>query len=136
MRLVLDTNVIVAAVLSDGPPREVLARCVRGDATLLVSQATMDELVAVLRRPKFGLGEADVVRIVASIAAVADVIVPTSHLHVVRDDPDDDRFLELAVDGGATAIVSGDRHLLSLGSYRGIPVVTPAGILAEGSWHP
>lgn len=126
MRLVLDTNVMISAILSDGAPRRVLSRCLRHDAILLQSPATLQELAGVLRRPKFHLAEDEIHRILAAVASVAEVVDTTTQLHVVSSDPDDDRFLELALDGRADRIISGDRHLLDLKSFRGIPIMRAA----------
>ena len=129
MRLVVDTNVMVSAVLSDGAPRKILSRCIAREATLLESPATLQELVEVLRRPKFGLVEDQVHRILAAVVGVAEVVETTTVLDAVAEDPDDNRFLELAVDGAADRIVSGDRHLLDLKAFRGIPVLRAADAL-------
>lgn len=123
MRIVLDTNVLVNAVLADGPPRKLLARCITQEHTLLESPATLQEFVEVIRRPKFRFIEEDVHRILTAVASVAELIEPTTVLAVVSADRDDDRFLELALDGRAELVVSGDRHLLALKSFRGIPIV-------------
>ncbi len=61
---------------------------------------------------------------------------PPVHLRIIAADPDDDRVLEAAVAGEADFIVSGDRHLLDLGRYEGIEIVTPARFLAELSMRP
>ena len=126
MRLVLDTNVMVSAILSDGAPRRGLSRCLQHEATLLQSPATLQELVEVIRRPKFHFTENEIHRMLAAVASVAEVVDPTTTLQVVVDDPDDDRFLELAIDGRADRIISGDRHLLDLKEFRGIPIVRAA----------
>lgn len=126
MRLVLDTNVMVSAILGDGAPRRVLSRCLRHEALLLQSPATLQELVEVIRRPKFRLTENEVHRVLAAVASVAEVVDTTTTIRAVLDDPDDDRFLELAIDGRADYIISGDRHLLDLKAFRGIPIVRAA----------
>ena len=63
-----------------------------------------------------------------ALADRAELVEPTTSLVVSRD-PDDDRFLELAVDGKATLIISGDSHLLDLSPFEGIPIVTPDAFL-------
>lgn len=121
-RLVLDTNVLVSAILSDGKPRQLLRRCIGGHDTLLVSPATLQELVEVLRRPKFRRDEQEAHRVLAAILAIAEAIEPQGHYQACED-PDDDMFLDLAVAGRATFIVSGDRHLLKLSEFHGIPIL-------------
>lgn len=129
MRLVLDTNVLVSAILSDGPPRRVLARCISRESILLESPLALQELAEVLHRPKFRLTEEEVERALAAVATIAELIEPTTDVSVVVEDPDDDIFLALAVDGRADLLVTGDRHLLDLKSFRGIPIVRPADAL-------
>jgi uncharacterized protein len=76
----------------------------------------------VLLRPKLRLERADAHRALTATAGIAELVETTTSLRVVETDPDDDRFLELAVDGRADLIVSGDRHLLDLKEFRGIPI--------------
>lgn len=121
-RLVLDTNVLVSAAMAAGKPRKLLERCIHGTDTLLESRETLRELVEVLRRPKFRMTEEEVHEVLGAIVGIAEVIEPTNPLAVVKEDPDDDRFLELAVEGADDYVVSGDKHLLGLNSFRGIPV--------------
>ena len=89
----------------------------------------MHELADVLQRPKFRMTEEEVERAIAAVAGIAELIEPTTNVSVVADDPDDDIFLALALDGRADLIVTGDRHLLDLKSFRGIPIVRPADAL-------
>ncbi|HET6217060.1 MAG TPA: putative toxin-antitoxin system toxin component, PIN family [Acidobacteriaceae bacterium] len=90
---------------------------------LVTSPALLDELDEKLRL-KFGLSpnDADLVR--AQLQSSAMVVKPTVILEVIKDDPDDNRVLECAAAGEANCIVSGDRHLLQLSSYEGIPILT------------
>jgi predicted nucleic acid-binding protein len=65
-------------------------------------------------------------RSTSSSDAAAIHVIPTQKLALIPADPDDDKFVECAVEGKARYIVSGDKHLLGLGSYQGIQVVPPA----------
>lgn len=123
-RVVLDTNVFFSAYGYGGKPACLVAAALDGEFELMTSPAIMVELARVLAT---GLG-ADVERIrsvVVQITRSAAVIRPTTKLDVVVDESDN-RILECAVDGGADLIVSGDRHLLQLGEFRDIEVMTVA----------
>lgn len=82
---------------------------------LVTSPNLLDELEV---SPK----DADLIR--ARLESTALVVKPDMTLAIIEDDPDDDRVLECAITGKADYIVSGDRHLLKLGSYEGIPIMT------------
>ncbi len=128
-RVVAGTNVLVSAVIANGKPREFLRRCIRGDVTLLTSPAILREFADVLHRPKFRMRDDEVRRTLTALAETAEVIEPQSTFHVVHEDPDDDAVLHVAHDGRADFIVSGDRHLLDLKEFRGIPILAVADFL-------
>ena len=135
MRAVLDTNVLVSAVLSrGGAPDRVLRAWRDGAFQLVTSLALLEEPERVLARPRIverlGWLPSESRMFVAALAESAIVAGASGELKVVAADPDDDRVIEAAVERDADYIVSGDRHLLDLGSYRDIPVVTPAGFAA------
>jgi predicted nucleic acid-binding protein len=69
--------------------------------------------------------------VLADYLEIIDVVAPVSVPRVVPDDPDDDHVMAAAVAAGADLIVSGDRHLLGVGTYRGIRILRPAEVLAE-----
>jgi len=131
-RVVADTNVLVSAVIAGGKPREFLRRCVAKEWTLVSSPPLLEEFAEVLRRPKLGLGEGDVLRALGALVASVEVVEPRTTLRVGIDDQDDDRVLEAAFEGRAGFIVSGDRHLLRLGKFEGIRIATVADFLAAG----
>lgn len=132
MRLVLDTNVVVAGLLWSGHPRRLLDLAINGEVSLLSSPALIDELAHTLNYPKFSQ------RIAAQCAttpsaltvrysALVTLVTPSEVLRVVEQDADDDQVLACAVAASASLIVSGDKHLLSLGGvYQSIRIVTPA----------
>jgi putative PIN family toxin of toxin-antitoxin system len=123
VRVVADTNVFISALMFRGLPGSFLDLALLQSFLLVTSPALLDELDEKLRL-KFGLSpnDADLVR--AQLHSSAVVVKPTVILEVIEDDPDDNRVLECALAGGANYIVSGDRHLLQLGSYEGIPILT------------
>jgi len=135
MRVVLDTNVIVSRYLSPhGPPARVLERWEREDFELLVSAAILAEYEEVLGyerlRRRHGMNAEWIGQTVGRIRRSATLVVPTETLAVVEEDPDDDKFLECGVAGGAEIIVSGDDHLLKLRTFRGIQILSPTAFLA------
>jgi len=134
MRLVLDTNVVVSGLLWHGPPRQVVDAARAGRVSLFTTPALLEELQDVLSRPKFAkrLAAAGVTSetLVLGYAALAVLVQPVDIAAVIADDPDDDAVLACAITAQAEAIASGDPHLLQLGQFQGIPMVSPAQVLA------
>ena len=102
---------------------EISRSCAAPGFILVTSRALLDELDEKLRG-KFAVSEGDALLIRAKLEANAKVVEPDFELNAVADDPDDNRVLECAVAGKADFIVSGDRHLLRIGCYEGIAIVT------------
>jgi putative PIN family toxin of toxin-antitoxin system len=132
MRVVMDTNVVVSAVLL---PRSMARRAfdqVLERGTLLISLATVAELNDVLRRPRFDpyIHADERLRFLATLVRDAELVEVTEVVTDCRD-PKDNKFLELALNGKATHIVSGDVDLLVLHPFHGIPILTPHGFVAQ-----
>jgi putative PIN family toxin of toxin-antitoxin system len=125
MRVVLDTNVLISALMFGGNPREVLQRAIRGELRLCLSEEILSELGAVLQRPKFGFSVTTVNQILSELAAIAELVVPSKEISQIKDDPADNRVLECAVEAGAEYVISGDNHLLDLGEYSSIRILNP-----------
>jgi putative PIN family toxin of toxin-antitoxin system len=131
-RVVVDTNALISRLLL---PASVPAQAVRqvvAEAQLLASDATIMELADVLARAKFDpyvtiAERQEFLRLFGRIAERIPII------HIVRAcrDPKDDKFLELAVNGEAHLIISGDADLLALHPFRGIDILTPANYLTR-----
>jgi putative PIN family toxin of toxin-antitoxin system len=132
MRTVLDTGVVVSAVLLPrSVPRQAFdAAAARGK--LLVSEATVTELDEVLRRRKFNkyVPEDKRLEFLAALVQEAEQVEVTEIITACRD-AKDNKFLELAVSGRASHILSGDGDLLALHPFRGIAVVSPQSFLAN-----
>lgn len=132
MRVVFDTIVVVSALMLLGsPPRRAFDAALQ-HGQLLVSEAMLEELDDVLRRPKLAgyVSEEQRLEFLAAYIRDAEDVLVTTRLRECRD-PKDDKFLELAIAGKATHIVSGDQDLLTLSPFRGIVILTPADFLRE-----
>src|SRR6266436_3902809 len=131
-RVVIDTNALISRLLLPGSiPGQAVRKAVAEDQ-LLASDDTIMELADVLARPKFDPymtvdERREFLRLFDRIAERIPII------HVVRAcrDPKDDKFLELAVNGAAQLIITGDGDLLALHPFRGIDILTPAGYLTR-----
>lgn len=127
MKVVLDTNVLISGVISTGITHDVVVAGFHGTYQLIVSEETLTEFEDTLQKypDKFNMSQTDIRTEVDTIRLFADFVNPEENLTVVEDDPDDDKFLEAAVAGDVDYLVSGDSHLLDLGSFRDIDIVDP-----------
>jgi putative PIN family toxin of toxin-antitoxin system len=130
IRVVLDTNVYISALMFGGVPGSLLDLALLQSFLLVISPALLDELDGKLRE-KFEVAAEDAAIIRDKLESIAEIVRPDMVLHVITDDSDDNRVLECAVNGMADYIVTGDRHLLKLGSYDAISIVTVRQFLDE-----
>ena len=131
MRCVFDTNVLVSALLlPDSKPRRALDLALRR-GTVLLSVAVLVELYEVLGRKQFAryVDEEDVRKFVAALTRETQWVEVGVEIAACRDSKDD-KFLELAVSGHATHIVTGDSGLLVLNPFQGIQILSPSSFLA------
>ena len=126
MRIVCDTNVLVSGALFAGNCRALIRLVSEGHVSGFTSNALLSELEGVLLRPKFGLAASQVEAMVDLVRQTFVLVSPAESVSVVRDDPDDDVVLEAALAAAADVVVSGDSHLLVLGEFRGIRILSPA----------
>jgi putative PIN family toxin of toxin-antitoxin system len=131
VKAVLDTNVLISAfVFPGGAPEHVYRRGLEGRLSLITSRPLLSELGRVLTE-KFGWESPYAEEVVSQLLRIAVVVDPTEQITDITDDPADNRVLEAAAEGDAEVIVSGDRHLLTLGTWRGIRILTPAAVMDE-----
>lgn len=133
MRAVLDTNVVMAALLWRGPPHKLLEQVRSGALGMVSSPALLAELADVMGRAKFDaiLARTNTSRerSLAEVRQLAEVVEPPPLPAPVCRDPDDDAVLALALAAGVDFIVSGDNDLLVLQTFEGIPVLSPVDAL-------
>jgi putative PIN family toxin of toxin-antitoxin system len=126
LRCVFDTNVLVSALLlPDSKPRHALELALQKGSVLL-SLATLAELYEVLNRKRFRryVDEEDIRSFLAALTRETQWVDSKVEIKACRD-PKDDKFLELAVSGHGTHIVTGDSDLLALNPFRGIEILPP-----------
>lgn len=129
MRLVLDTNVVVSALLWDGTPERLIDLAGEGTIELVTSAALLAELAELLNRPKLAAKLArdaqSAEEIVARYRELTELIEAPAIEEARLRDPDDAAVLACAIAAHAEAIVSGDKDLQSLGCYQDIPILSP-----------
>ena len=128
MRVVLDTNVLVSAILFGGKPASLIRLIEEDLCASVTSSPSLDELRRVLML-KFHYPPPVADAVVSEWQTLSEEVNPTEPLHIITQDPSDNRVLECALAGHVHAIVSGDRHLLTLQAFRGIPILTPQAFL-------
>jgi putative PIN family toxin of toxin-antitoxin system len=128
-RVVVDTNILVSALGWRGAPHRLVQACLAGRHQLLLSPAILSELAKVLRYPKLGFKPGEILAYLETLGEAAEMVTPAIRLEIVKEDPDDDKFLECALEGRAQALVTGDSHLANLVQFEGIPILTAADFL-------
>jgi uncharacterized protein len=130
MRLVLDTNIVASGLLWDGTPARLIDAVQAGGIEIYTSRILLAELARVLKRAKFaktvaasGLG---IEGLVLGYAELALLVEPLPIPPTIITDPDDDHVLACALAADARLIVSGDKHLLGLGVFQNIEIITAA----------
>jgi len=129
LRLVLDTNIVVAGLLWNGPPRRLIEAAIAGEVELFSSPVLLDELAHTLGYAKFASRlesfGTSIAALVAQYTALVSLVAPASVPRIVANDADDDHVIAAAVAARAELIVTGDRkHLLPIGTHQGIAIVT------------
>ncbi|HSL20478.1 MAG TPA: putative toxin-antitoxin system toxin component, PIN family [Vicinamibacterales bacterium] len=141
-KVVFDTNILISGHFWKGPPYRCLLAAEARLAVLVVSDAIVSELREKLT-DKFAVPAAAVDAIIDRLSSHAERVHVQGRSGWVPQDADDDKFIDAALSSGATLIVSGDRHLLALGTVEGIEVITArqfldrlAAVSPEGSRDP
>lgn len=125
MRVVLDTNTLISALLFSGTASQLVPFWQCGRITVLLTKTILQEYLRTLPYPKFRLSDDEIRALIEEdLLPFVETVQAKKRLRVVRRDPEDDKFLECALAGRAEYLVTGDRDLLELGSYRGVRILT------------
>jgi putative PIN family toxin of toxin-antitoxin system len=125
VRVVLDTNVLLSAILFAGTPGRVLEAWRNGKVELVIAPDIVDEYVRVAERLEERYDNVEIQPIIALVVQNATLVPATWLPGPVCDDPDDDKFLACALSSGTDIVVSGDKKLRAVSGYEGINVLTP-----------
>lgn len=122
--VVLDTNVIISSIFWIGNSHKIVNLAIEQKITNFTSPELLNELSKVLRK-KFEVSEDKIEEQIALVAKYSQITEPKFKVKAVKEDPSDDKVLECALSCDANYIVSGNWHLLELGTYKGIKIVKP-----------
>ena len=130
MRVVLDTNVLISALLFTGVTSDLVPLWQKGAVRILLSREILEEYLRVLAYPKFKLSRQEIRGLIeGDLLPFVEIVNPGRRLKVVITDPSDDKFLECAVSGKADVLISGDKALLGIGRYRRVQIQNPSQFL-------
>lgn len=139
MRIVADTNLLIASIFWNGAPYNIVQKAIDGKLEIIVSRYILEEVRKVLDDPKerFQLQEQEIEDIIYAITLYAKIIDPLIVLPVVKRDEKDDPIIACAIVSNASFIVTRDLHMLELKEHQCARIVTPEEFLAffEGEAH-
>jgi len=122
-RVVVDTNVFISAIIFEKEASKLVSLWRESKIRLLISRQVLEEYINVLSYPKFKLTVPEIEYIVKyELLPYAESVKVKSQINIIKDDPDDNKFLSLAVDGNAGYIISGDKHFLKLKEFKAIKI--------------
>ena len=127
IKVVIDTNVVISALLFNGVPGKLIDLWQHGNIKPAATKEIIDEYLRVFTYPKFKLFEVDInLLLYQEILPYFDVIYAPVGTGIVKEDPADDKLIRCAVAANAKYIISGDQHLLALKNYQKIQILSPA----------
>ncbi|RPJ57270.1 MAG: putative toxin-antitoxin system toxin component, PIN family [Dehalococcoidia bacterium] len=130
IRVVLDTNVLLSALLFGGNLARMVGLWKEGRIAPVFSRETFQEFSAALKYPKFSLSKDEIKTIIEEeILPYCDVTDVTEDTEGVCSDPDDDKFISCAISASADFLVSGDKALIALKKYKSVRILKPSDFL-------
>ena len=127
--IVLDTNVYISGILFGGNSKNILNKIIEGKITLYISEEIFSEIKDVLSRKKFDFPPEIVHNIIIEIELISEFITPTVFHNIVEKDKDDNIIIDCAVEAKADFIVTGDKILQEIKSFKGIEILSPRDFL-------
>lgn len=130
LKVVLDTNILVSALLFRGELSRLIDLWKKDRVIPFISKETFQELKAVLEYPKFHLTKDEIRTIIEEeILPFFEVVDVASEVSGICNDPDDDKFISCAISASADFIVSGDKHLCELHTYKSVKIIRAADLM-------
>jgi len=129
MKLVADTNIYISAFLWGGKPKEIMERAIEGKDQLFISRPIKEEIFEVLKRPNFKVDEYSIELLMKEIEDISELVIVTEKIEHLCRDVDDNMIIECALAAKADYVVTGDKDLLDLKSYRKIKILRVADYL-------
>jgi putative PIN family toxin of toxin-antitoxin system len=129
MKITVDTNILISATFWTGDSHRIILKAENKEIELVLSREIIEEFCKVLKyneiADKIQHKNLEILRTVENIVSMSILVEPTEHLDIVKDDPDDNIVLECAKAGNSDYIITQDNHLLRLGQFEGIKILTP-----------
>lgn len=132
MKVVIDTNVFISGIFWEGNySSQIIEAWKNKKFTLITSITIIEELINTLRNFKKNMPEEMIKEWEDTIIRNSEIIQISSKIHIVTEDPDDDKFIETAIKGNADFIITQDKHLLKIKDYQEIIILTPKEFLEK-----
>ena len=122
LRVAIDTNVLVSAIIDNGKHRSLLLKLLQ-EHTVLLSPMILAELADVIIRDKFTITDSEVNRFLSSLTKISKIIQDKPRFKIIIEDPDDDVILNAAYNGKADYIITGDKDLLTWKKFKSIKIL-------------
>ena len=125
MKIVFDTNVLISATLwHNSVAQKFLFKCIQENTQIFSSQEIIEEYKEILARD-FGYNKQEIGEILERVLRFVTLVIPDKKIEAVKEDADDNKIIECAIEADAEYIISYDNHLLKLKGYQGIKIVRP-----------
>lgn len=125
IKVVLDTNILLSSTLwNNSEAQKLLFKLIRKNVQIYSSVEILSEYQEVLKRD-FDYSDKEISYIMEKIFTFTTLIIPKKRIDVVKDDPDDNKIIECAIESSSKNIITYDKHLLNIGEYEGIKIIKP-----------
>ena len=125
LKVVLDTNVLISALGWSGPPSDCLDLIIEEEIINFISKPILEELMDVMDYPKFKFTEEEKEDFLEIVISYSILVEPEEEVEMIKEDPDDNKFLECSLKANADYMISGDQHLLGLRRFKSIEIISP-----------
>ena len=139
MKITLDTNVILSSTFWFGDSSKIMEMVEKGETELILSEDIIEEYKDVLNyeefQDKIKNKNLEMQRTVEEIITLSKIVEPKNKFDVIKEDSDDNKIIECAVEGKVDYIISQDKHLLDIKEFQGIKIITPKDFLIKKNYR-